>query len=144
MQTREKSDLSYLTQYSKRMWDGSGMLLSRPADAPADGTANLSIGLGTSRPWEAVGLALTDIESSLRSLDVPLGKYGHQTQIVHNTTMVAAGGNALGPNTEVPRLLYPARDVRSAPGRLGPGPTVRDDMPLYPTAQMAGISARSR
>jgi len=142
MQGREKGDAADLQRYTQRVWDFSGHTLSRPTDGAADAAGNVSIGLGTSRPYNTVGLCKTDIESSLRSLDTPLGKYGHQAQPILNTRMVPAGADAPAPDTSVPRLQYPARDVRSAPGRLGPGPTVDDPMPLYPTDHIAGAASR--
>ena len=144
MQTREKSDLSYLTQYSQRMWDFSGHMLSRPVDAPTDGTGSLGVGTGTSRAWIQSGLSPVDVESSLRSLDVPLGKYGQQAQVIHNTRMapVSNSGATACPTTAASRLEFPARDVRSAPARLGPGPPVQDDMPIHPVSHLAGAPSR--
>jgi hypothetical protein len=144
MQTREKSDLSYLTQYSQRMWDFSGHMLSRPLDAPTDATGCLGVGTGTSRAWAQSGLSPVDVESSLRSLDVPLGKYGQQAQVIHNTRMTPVGNSDTTgcPTTIVSRLEYPARDVRSAAGRMAPGPPVRDDMPIHPVSHLAGAPSR--
>ncbi len=141
MQTREKSDAASLARYNQSMWDFSGYMLSRPSDGAADGTANVGI-FGTARPYKTVGLCPTDIESSLRSLDVPLGKHGHMPQVVHNTYMVPAGQDAQAPMTAVPRLTNPARDVRSAPGRTDPGPPVPIPMPVFTPIQTAGASSR--
>lgn len=141
MQSREKSDAASLARYNQSMWGFSSYMLSRPADGAADGTANVGI-FGTARPYNTVGLGITDIESSLRSLDVPLGKYGHTPQVIHNTHMVPAGQNSRAPMTAVPRLTNPARDVRSAPGRIDPGPPVPVPMPVFAPAQTAGASSR--
>jgi hypothetical protein len=141
MQSRTKSDAASLGQYNQSMWGFSSYMLSRPTDSAADGTANVGT-FGTARPFETVGLAITDIESSLRSLDVPLGKYGHMPQVIRNTHMVPAGQNALGPMTKVPRLTDPARDVRSAPGRPDPAPPVPNPMPVYAPAVLGGTSSR--
>lgn len=144
MQGRIKADMEDLQRYTQRMWDFSGYMLSRPNDGATDAAGNVSIGMGTSRPYNTVGLCVTDIESSLRSLDVPLGKYGHQAQVIHNTRMIPAGGGAPAPSTSVPRLLFPARDSKSAPAPVDPGPPVPNPMPIYSAQNIAGSASRQQ
>jgi hypothetical protein len=144
LQGRKKGDVEDLFQYTERMRQFSTYMHARPTDLAVDAASSRGVGLGTSRPFATTGLLPVDVESSLRSLEVPLGKYGHQAQIILNTKMVpVSSGERVNLEPMVARLEFPARDVRNPLVGMPPGPPVRDDMPLYSTIHQAGISSRN-
>jgi len=144
LQGRKKGDVDDLCQYTQQMWQFSSYMHARPTDLAVDAAGSRGVGLGTSRPYSTIGLLPVDIESSLRSLEVPLGKYGHQAQTVFNTWMVPVeAGQRVDLEPMVARLEFPARDVRNPLVGMPPGPPVRDDMPIHPTMRQAGAPSRN-
>lgn len=144
LQGRKKGDVDDLSQYTQQMWQFSSYLHARPTDLAVDAAGSRGVGLGTSRPFSTAGLLPVDIESSLRSLEVPLGKYGHQAQTVLNTQMVPVeAGQRVDLEPMAARLEFPARDVRNPLVGMPSGPPVRDDMPIHSTLHQAGAPSRN-
>lgn len=144
LQGRKKGDVEDLSQYTECMWHFSSYMHARPTDLAVDAAGSRGVGLGTSRPFTTAGLLPVDVESSLRSLEVPLGKYGHQAQTILNTQMVpVSSGERVDLEPMAARLEFPARDVRNPLVEMPPGPPVRDDMPVYPTIHQAGTPSRN-
>lgn len=144
LQGRKKGDTEDLSQYTERMWQFASYMHARPTDLAVDAAGSRGVGLGTSRPFSTQGLLPVDIESSLRSLEVPLGKYGHQAQTVLNTRMVSvSSGERVNLEPMAARLEFPARDVRNPLVGPPPGPPVRDDMPILPTIHQVGTPSRN-
>jgi len=144
LQGRKKGDTEDLSQYTERMWQFASYMHARPTDLAVDATGSRGVGVGTSRPFSTQGLLPVDIESSLRSLEVPLGKYGHQAQTVLNTRMVPVSSDErVNLEPMAARLEFPARDVRNPLVGLPPGPPVRDDMPIHPTIHQVGTPSRN-
>ena len=144
LQGRKKGDVNDLSQYTERMWQFSSYMHARPTDLAVDAAGSRGIGLGTSRPFTTTGLLPVDVESSLRSLEVPLGKYGHQAQTVLNTRMVPVNKDQrINLEPMAARLEFPARDVRNPLVGMPPGPPVQDDMPVYSTIHQVGTPSRN-